>query len=51
MVGDAISHAVLPGIVIAFIIAGTRDSVLLLSGAALFGLPHASVVQKDPPDA
>ena len=38
MVGDAISHAVLPGIVIAFIIAGTRDSVLLLSGAALFGL-------------
>ncbi len=38
MVGDAISHAVLPGIVIAFIIAGSRDSILLLSGAALFGL-------------
>ena len=38
MVGDAIAHAVLPGIVIAFIIAGSRDSVLLLAGAALFGL-------------
>ncbi|HYC85497.1 MAG TPA: metal ABC transporter permease, partial [Chryseosolibacter sp.] len=25
MVGDAISHAVLPGIVIAFLISGTRD--------------------------
>ena len=37
MVGDAISHAVLPGIVIAFMIAG-RDNVSLLIGAALIGI-------------
>jgi manganese/zinc/iron transport system permease protein len=38
MVGDAISHAVLPGIVIAYLVAGSRSSVILLLGAALFGL-------------
>lgn len=38
MVGDAISHAVLPGIVIAFLISGTRDSVTMLLGAALIGV-------------
>lgn len=38
MVGDAISHAVLPGIVIAFLISGSRDSVTMLIGAGLIGI-------------
>jgi manganese/zinc/iron transport system permease protein len=38
MLGDAISHAVLPGIVIAFLVAGQRDSLGLLIGAAGSGL-------------
>jgi len=38
MLGDAISHAVLPGIVLAYFISGARESVGLLLGAALFGL-------------
>lgn len=38
MVGDAISHAVLPGIVIAFFFAGSLQSVWLLVGAGLVGL-------------
>lgn len=38
MVGDAISHAVLPGIVIAFLVAGNRDSATMLLGAGLIGV-------------
>lgn len=38
MVGDAISHAVLPGIVIAFYISGERDSIVMLIGAGLIGI-------------
>jgi manganese/zinc/iron transport system permease protein len=38
MVSDAISHAVLPGIVIAFLLAGTRESVSMLIGAGLIGM-------------
>lgn len=38
MVGDAISHAVLPGIVIAFLLSGSRDSVTMLIGAGLIGV-------------
>jgi manganese/zinc/iron transport system permease protein len=38
MVGDAISHAVLPGIVIAFLLSGSRDSMTMLIGAGLIGL-------------
>jgi manganese/zinc/iron transport system permease protein len=39
MVGDAISHAVLPGIVIAFLFSGgSREPVVMLVGAAGFGL-------------
>lgn len=37
LAGDAISHSVLPGIVIGFLIAGTLDSPLLVAGAALSG--------------
>jgi len=38
MVGDAISHAVLPGIVLAYLVAQSRASVVVLIGAALFGV-------------
>ncbi len=38
MVGDAISHAVLPGIVIAFLISGQRDSLTMLVGAGILGV-------------
>lgn len=38
MVGDAISHAVLPGIVIAFLISGSRDSGIMLLGAGILGV-------------
>lgn len=38
MVGDAISHAVLPGIVIAYLLSGSRDSLTLLPGAVSVGL-------------
>ncbi|MEM8894170.1 MAG: metal ABC transporter permease [Bacteroidota bacterium] len=38
MVGDAISHAVLPGIVIAFLLSGNRDSVTMLLGAGMIGV-------------
>ncbi len=38
MVADAISHAVLPGIVIAFFISGSRESVPMLIGAGALGI-------------
>jgi manganese/zinc/iron transport system permease protein len=38
LVGDAISHAVLPGIVLAFLISGSRDSVTMLIGAGILGV-------------
>mgnify|MGYP000736396378 FL=1 len=38
MIGDAISHAVLPGIVMAFLFSGSLDSVPMLIGAATFGI-------------
>ncbi len=38
MVGDAISHAVLPGIVIAFFVSGSREPISMLLGAGVLGL-------------
>lgn len=38
LLGDAISHAALPGIAIAFLITGNKDSHILLSGALISGL-------------
>lgn len=38
MLGDAISHAVLPGIAIAFFCSGRKDPLPMLIGAALAGL-------------
>lgn len=37
LLGDAISHAALPGIVLAFILTGTKASLVLIVGAALAG--------------
>ncbi len=45
MVGDAISHAVLPGIVIAYLISGERVGILPLAGAALVGLFAAVMIE------
>ncbi|WGK65718.1 metal ABC transporter permease [Croceiramulus getboli] len=38
LLGDAISHAALPGIALAFLITGVKDSNLLLVGALVSGL-------------
>ncbi|MHA7877553.1 MAG: metal ABC transporter permease [Bacteroidota bacterium] len=38
MAGDAISHAVLPGIVIAFLLTGSRTSLVVLVGAGSVGI-------------
>ena len=38
MMGDAISHAVLPGLAIAFLITGARSSLIMFVGAAAIGL-------------
>lgn len=38
MMGDAISHAVLPGLVLAFVITGTRGSWPMFVGAAIVGV-------------
>jgi manganese/zinc/iron transport system permease protein len=45
MIGDAISHSVLPGIVIAFLISGSRDSLFMLLGAAAIGLITVFLIQ------
>lgn len=45
LIGDAISHSVLPGIAIAFLISGSRDSFLMLLGAAVFGLITVFLIQ------
>ncbi|WP_199620562.1 metal ABC transporter permease [Paenibacillus alkalitolerans] len=45
MVGDAISHAVLPGIVIAFLLSGTRDSLWMLLSASVLGLITVFLIQ------
>lgn len=38
MMGDAISHAVLPGLVIAFMLSGSRASLPMFAGAAVVGV-------------
>ncbi len=38
MVADAISHAVLPGLVVAYLVSGSRASFPMLIGAAAFGM-------------
>lgn len=45
MMGDAISHAVLPGLAIAFLVTGTRDSTPMFIGAAIVGVLTALFTQ------
>ncbi len=45
MMGDAISHAVLPGIVLAFFISESLGSLTALVGAGVFGLLAAVLVE------
>ena len=45
LMGDAISHAVLPGIVFAFILAGTLDSSLYLPFAIIFAVLMSLIIQ------
>jgi manganese/zinc/iron transport system permease protein len=45
MMGDAISHAVLPGLAIGFLMTGSRSSVAMFIGAALVGVLTAVFTQ------
>jgi manganese/zinc/iron transport system permease protein len=45
MTGDAISHAVLPGIVIAFLVSGTREGFAMIIGAGLLGVFATIVIE------
>ncbi|RJO71928.1 MAG: iron ABC transporter [Myxococcales bacterium] len=45
LLGDAISHAVLPGLAAAFILAGTRDLLPMLAGALVAGLVTALLTE------
>lgn len=45
MLGDAISHAVLPGLVIAYLASGSRASLPMLAGAALFGVFTTFIIE------
>ncbi len=45
MVGDAISHAVLPGIVIAFFVSGSREPVSMLLGAGILGIITTFIIE------
>ncbi|MEQ8909746.1 MAG: metal ABC transporter permease [Vicingaceae bacterium] len=45
MVGDAISHAVLPGIVLAYLISGSRETLPMLIGAAVLGVLTTIIIE------
>lgn len=45
MVGDAISHAVLPGIVLAYLLAGNRESATMLLGAVVLGVLATMLIE------
>jgi manganese/zinc/iron transport system permease protein len=38
LMGDAVAHSVLPGIVVVFLVLGTRAPLAVIGGAALFGV-------------
>ncbi|MAA51795.1 MAG: hypothetical protein CMJ41_01890 [Phycisphaerae bacterium] len=38
MMGDAITHAVLPGVAIAFLVTATREPLVMLTGAVVIGI-------------
>lgn len=45
MMGDAISHAVLPGLAAAFLLTGSRNSTVMLAGAAVVGVLTAFLTE------
>lgn len=45
MMGDAISHTVLPGLAAAFLLTGSRDPLIMFVGAAVIGFATAFLVQ------
>ena len=45
MMGDAISHAVLPGLAVAFMLSGSRASLPMFLGAAIVGIFHDAEVR------
>ena len=45
MMGDAISHTVLPGLAIAFLVTNSRDPVPMLIGAVTVGVMAALLIQ------
>lgn len=45
LIGDAISHAILPGLIIAFFIVGTLDSPLFFALAVIFALGMTMLIQ------
>lgn len=45
LMGDAISHAVLPGLAVAFLVTGSRGSVAMFIGAAVVGLLTAVLTE------
>lgn len=46
LVGDAVAHAVLPGVCLSFIISGTKDPILLVIGAFLTGWISLVLIDK-----
>jgi len=45
LMGDAISHSVLPGLVIAFLVASTRSPLVMFAGAAVAGVATVILVE------
>ena len=45
LVGDAISHSVLPGIAIAFLFSGSRNSFAMFAGALLAGIVTTVIIE------
>lgn len=45
MVSDAISHSILPGILFAFFLTGSRDSSVMLIGAGILGLLTTVIIE------
>ncbi len=45
LIGDAVSHAVLPGVAIGFMLSGTKDPIALLLGGLFFG--YISIISID----
>ncbi len=45
LLGDGVSHAALPGVVIAFLVSGSKNTEVLLIGALLAGLIAAGMIE------